>query len=97
MNFILLRREAELPTDDFSDLMGMGASKELPGAEKAKKSFLPSQLFDLSNLSLEPSTKPQIPANLAGGAPSRPKGPKEIQRNIFYSLHHFQDNKSHPR
>ena len=80
MNFIVNRREAELPTDDFSDLMGMGASRELPGAEKAKKSFLPSQLFDLSNLSLEPPTKPhpQLQASLAGEAPSRPKGPKEI-------------------
>ena len=63
-NFFLDRREAELPTDDFSDLMGVGASREAVGAsEKAKKSFLPSQLFDLSSLSLEPSAKPhpQIP------------------------------------
>ena len=84
LELFLHRREAELPTDDFSDLMGVGASREVAGAEKAKKGFLPSQLFDLSNLSLEPSSKPhpQIPqqasASLSGGASSRQKGPMEL-------------------
>ena len=80
--FFSNRREAELPTDDFSDLMGVGVSREAAGREeKAKKGFLPSQLFDLSNLSLEPSAKPhpqipqQAPASLSGGASNRQKGP----------------------
>ena len=84
MIFYLTRREAELPTDDFADLMGSGHSKEIAGSDKAKKSFLPSQLFDLSSLSLESSSKhhPQIQqqssTSAAGDAVSRHKGVQKI-------------------